>query len=1081
MKTRKFTALLLVLCLLLTAVPYSAPVRAAEEEHLAQEQTQTQTETQEQTQVTSETAAETTTAPLAEGIFFQFVDQAVFQANGHVARVPEEETLSTYVFRNSDGTKTVYYLPDNVKFIAEDGTMVDKDLTLVSQSGGYGVKRSDIQYLLPTSAASGIRMEHGNKQVTMYPQASLGRATAATVSGDSVRYANYFGSGIHLVYTPIPSGLKEDIVLDSYTGTSSFSFTIDTNGMRLYNDEGQYYFAASADAEEKIYLGDIIVYDAKGEPSAGTLTVTPVTMGQQYTLTVSADPAFLTAPDTVYPVTIDPTLTVSAATNSSFIEDVSLYQNAPNANTGNWTYNHCGYYASANTDYGVCRTAFRLTGLKNDSTWQSISYSNIVSAKFYIKEATGTAGVRLLLQNITNTTWTESTATWNNLANAYDPVVSAEASPAYGGWAEFNFTNLAKDWKNSLMTADCSFMLISTNNTVDKAFYSAEFGTTSYRPYVVITYNYDTVLPDAEEIDVGTSASVSVFTAGATTIFKFVPAHTGFYTFESSNIASGDPKAWLYNSNFEQITASDDVNGLNFRLTYHLVAGSTYYFAAGCYGSIIGSYSVQLFNTLVPSYIGTSNIFSGTSANISFTTSSKVIVYKFTPTQSAEYLLYTVNTIGDPQIWLYDSSVGLLTSNDNGAGIYDARIVCSLVAGHTYYIVAGEHGSQTGAYKLNLLKAASASGATYYLKNIGTLKYMDIKGPVAQEFVHQWTFHTGSQEKWTVQRQSDGYYTIRSKYGNKYYVGVADASTGTNNIKLYSSISNSTKWKIFEFGSDYVVLEPKTAPGKLLCAPSAGTGVELQLSLMGASMPSTNQWRLLNIGTYFAQVRNYFDDGYSVYYNETNSLSSSSISSYMDEIADRYYDILGLTLIYDDAAYYESPIDMCKGTVTSSNINTLCAHGGTIHTERNNVISSFKSSFSGSNTATNVLWSCHAITSTATNGDTNYNRSCSSGDAVIMIERSDSDNRSRNAKGVLMHELNHQYGAVDHYHELADKNDPNSCKFKSICSECGTNPRPSTCIMYQSRIDISDSNVICTSCKNDILSQTSLFNTTEVF
>ena len=168
MKTRKFTALLLVLCLLLTATPYSAPVHAVEEEHLAQEQAQTET------QIETETAVEEAAlAPLAEGIFFQFVDQAVFQANGHVARIPEEETLSTYVFRNSDGTKTVYYLPDNVKYVAEDGTMVDKDLTLVSQAGGYGVKRSDIQYLLPTSAASGIRMTHGNKQVTMYPQAPL--------------------------------------------------------------------------------------------------------------------------------------------------------------------------------------------------------------------------------------------------------------------------------------------------------------------------------------------------------------------------------------------------------------------------------------------------------------------------------------------------------------------------------------------------------------------------------------------------------------------------------------------------------------------------------------------------------------------------------------------------------------------------------------------------------------------------------------------------------------------------------------------------------------------------------------------
>lgn len=68
-----------------------------------------------------------------------------------------------------------------------------------------------------------------------------------------------------------------------------------------------------------------------------------------------------------------------------------------------------------------------------------------------------------------------------------------------------------------------------------------------------------------------------------------------------------------------------------------------------------------------------------------------------------------------------------------------------------------------------------------------------------------------------------------------------------------------------------------------------------------------------------------------------------------------------------------------------------------------------------------------------------------------------------------MHELNHQYGAKDHYHELADSTDPNSCKFKETCSLCGNNPRPSSCIMYQSRIDITNPDVICPECQNDIL------------
>ena len=68
-----------------------------------------------------------------------------------------------------------------------------------------------------------------------------------------------------------------------------------------------------------------------------------------------------------------------------------------------------------------------------------------------------------------------------------------------------------------------------------------------------------------------------------------------------------------------------------------------------------------------------------------------------------------------------------------------------------------------------------------------------------------------------------------------------------------------------------------------------------------------------------------------------------------------------------------------------------------------------------------------------------------------------------------MHELNHQYGAKDHYHELADKNDNQSCKFKERCSVCGDNPRPKSCIMYESEIDITNDDVICSECQNDIL------------
>jgi len=37
-------------------------------------------------------------------------------------------------------------------------------------------------------------------------------------------------------------------------------------------------------------------------------------------------------------------------------------------------------------------------------------------------------------------------------------------------------------------------------------------------------------------------------------------------------------------------------------------------------------------------------------------------------------------------------------------------------------------------------------------------------------------------------------------------------------------------------------------------------------------------------------------------------------------------------------------------------------------------------------------------------------------------------NRQRNSEGILMHELNHQIGAYDHYHLLRDPADRTTCE-----------------------------------------------------
>ena len=75
--------------------------------------------------------------------------------------------------------------------------------------------------------------------------------------------------------------------------------------------------------------------------------------------------------------------------------------------------------------------------------------------------------------------------------------------------------------------------------------------------------------------------------------------------------------------------------------------------------------------------------------------------------------------------------------------------------------------------------------------------------------------------------------------------------------------------------------------------------------------------------------------------------------------------------------------------------------------------------------------------------------------------------RDQYSISVLMHELNHQYGASDHYHE---EDAYGNCLRPDICSQCnGAHARPATCIMNDSSIDINAYTVICSDCWNEII------------
>ncbi|MBQ8358705.1 MAG: DNRLRE domain-containing protein, partial [Oscillospiraceae bacterium] len=462
----KLISLLIVLSLVLTSIPGSAVNANA---------------------VNAEAAESSTFQLDADCQILDYVHEEVFNGNDHIARLKEEETLDTYVFLNRDGTKTVYYMNDAVKYRDASGTIREKNIDLTTGINGYSTTQNDVQLHIPNNISNGVQLSYAGYDVSIVPQGGSSKLSPQR-NGNSVAYPNYFGSGTALVYTPTLDGVKEDILLAKYSGTSEFTFLLNTDGLNLYHTpEDRYYLALAEDSQMQIWLGNIEIFDAEAKPSMGNLTVETVTAGQQYRLTVSADVEFLTDPDTVYPVTIDPTITVSDNNNGvNAIEDAPIFEGYPTSNFGTYQYDRAGYVGSP---YGKGRTVVRLNGLLTDTNYNAASEYNISSVIFYIAEASGTAAQQVNLYPLTsNSTWTETNITWNNFGSFGFCHATTELS--YNGYAAFNITALARKWKNNTEDGDCGFILMSSNeSTVDKALYSCEHSTSSMRPYVVATYN----------------------------------------------------------------------------------------------------------------------------------------------------------------------------------------------------------------------------------------------------------------------------------------------------------------------------------------------------------------------------------------------------------------------------------------------------------------------------------------------------------------------------------------------------------------------------------------------------------------
>ncbi|MGN1155388.1 MAG: RICIN domain-containing protein [Agathobacter sp.] len=533
-KIARVIAYALLLCLMVTEISGVAEIIAAEREgqnSIYQESIDENKNVEKQKDVFEE-----------DDVIFKHLDKENFKNVKHISRLENEEKLNTYVFKNEDGSQTVYYMYENVKYKDKDGKIKDKDISLVKKNKGYGIVQNEVDLFLPENPSDGVTVNYSGYDVTIIPQGGNGKVKAKQCN-DAIIYDEYFGKNASLKYTPLLSGVKEDIILKAYEKDASYDFVIETNGLYIYNDDIGYYLADETNTTIIYYLGDVEVYDAIGKPELGEMEVTVLEEGQRYKLTLSVSDAFLSDSETVYPVTIDPTITISdTATGADSIIDAPIFELKPTTNYAKYKYNTVG---TTTASYGVGRTVVKLPGLTSSNEYQSINASQIKSVKFYVRDSSGTGKQTINLYPLTNTTWTETTVNWKNVGS-YVEDDNYSAILSSGKVTGFDITGLVKYWKTGKYSANAGFILINSTETKNKSFCSSEYGTTSYRPYVEMTYEEDFSLSTySTEVAEGGTVTINAATnpSGQAVTWKIVQGSATIVAYSNTSCTVSGAKA----------------------------------------------------------------------------------------------------------------------------------------------------------------------------------------------------------------------------------------------------------------------------------------------------------------------------------------------------------------------------------------------------------------------------------------------------------------------------------------------------------------------------------------------------------
>ena len=474
-------------------------------------------------------------------------------------------------FLNNDGSITAYLYDKDIHFL-KDGKYEEINNNLISRGTYFENKNNYFKVkFLKNNIKQLVNLKKDNYYLNMYlDENNINKLNIKR--NNNVAYYNNIINNVDIKYEIINSKVKESIVLNNRDDKfGKLNFIIKTNLLlEKVNNE-----IIAKSLNEKIFTIEKPYMVDKNNNYNDNLEYIIKKNKNDYILTLNLDNKWLKNKNTIYPITIDPTIIVNENSN---IFDTYIYENDTNVDRNNSDKLKVG--VDGNNKVYRTLLKFDLPTIGTGCSVVNASFTLTSHKDDYVTGTTPIDSDYLLSAHKINSSWNEQTACWENMHDKYDERVEdfiigtrtrrdLEGGVIYNLSSNtFNITNLVRKWYSG--EPNYGIMIKKYNEIYEEErkeslYYSKSHNVTTVdpKPFLTVTYKNKNGLESYmsyEQINFkGISSYVNRFTGNLTNVINLSTTPTGRFPASLSVI---------YNTN-DVILNNNYGYKVGYKLNYH--------------------------------------------------------------------------------------------------------------------------------------------------------------------------------------------------------------------------------------------------------------------------------------------------------------------------------------------------------------------------------------------------------------------------------------------------------------------------------------------------------------------------------